>query len=36
MLQICFGIFGVLAMLAFLLFLGTLVEAQRNDKGGIE
>jgi len=36
MLQICFGIFGVLAMLTFLLFLGTLVEAQRNDKSGIE
>ena len=34
MLQICFGIYGVLAMLIFLIFLGTLLDAQRNDKGG--
>ena len=33
MLQICFGIYAVLAMFTFLMFLGTLVEAQRNDDG---
>jgi|GEM_PF-2294226 hypothetical protein len=33
MLQICFGIYAVLAMFTFLTFLGTLVDAQRNDKG---
>jgi hypothetical protein len=34
MLQICFGIYAVLAMFTFLMFVGTLVDAQRNDKGG--
>jgi len=33
MLQICFGIYAVLAMFTFLIFLGTLLDAQRNDKG---
>lgn len=34
MLQICFGIYAVLAMFTLLLFVGTLVDAQRDDKGG--
>lgn len=34
MLQICFGIYAVLAMFTFLMFVGTLVDAQRKDKGG--
>ena len=34
MLQICFGIFAILAMFTFLMFVGTLVDAQRYDKGG--
>lgn len=34
MLQICFGTYAVLAMFTFLMFVGTLVDAQRNDKGG--
>ncbi len=33
MLHFCFGIFAVLAMFTFLIFVGTLLDAQRNDKG---
>jgi hypothetical protein len=33
MLQICFGIYAVLVMFTFLIFLGTLFDAQRHDKG---
>ena len=33
MLQTCFGIYAALSLFTFLIFLGTLFDAQRHDKG---
>ena len=31
--QTCLGVYAVLALFTFLIFLGTLLDAQRPDKG---